>query len=129
MGFRVDGCGTYDGNKKIRFVGEYKCPKCNKVTSFYIYEMTKKITVLYIPVAKLSKEYGVLCEKCETGYKISEQQMRNSCNGDLGFIRSLLADEHTTSNNSTTKSDTCPNCKTPVGDGMSFCIKCGTKVR
>jgi hypothetical protein len=26
-------------------------------------------------------------------------------------------------------SNLCPNCKTPVGDGMSFCSKCGTKVR
>lgn len=23
----------------------------------------------------------------------------------------------------------CPNCNTPLGDGMSFCTKCGTKVR
>jgi hypothetical protein len=23
----------------------------------------------------------------------------------------------------------CSNCKTPVPDGMSFCMKCGTKVR
>jgi hypothetical protein len=128
MGFRIDGCGTYDGNKKVKLVGEFKCPKCNKVTPFYIYEMTKKVTVLYIPVAKLSKEFGVMCEKCHTGYKISEQQMINACNGDLRLINSLFAREYAV-NNSTTKPGTCPNCKTPIGEGMSFCVNCGTKVR
>lgn len=23
----------------------------------------------------------------------------------------------------------CPNCKAPIGSGMSFCMKCGTKVK
>lgn len=26
-------------------------------------------------------------------------------------------------------SNVCPNCNTPLGDGMCFCTKCGTKVR
>lgn len=141
MSFRVDGCGTYDKNTKIKFAGEYKCPSCGRLSQFYIYEQVKKITVLYVPVAKIKKEYGVYCEKCDKGYKLTEQQMTNACNGDLRYIHSLLGDAGTIISNNTNidspmsttntapKPDTCPNCKTPIGEGMSFCISCGTKVR
>lgn len=33
------------------------------------------------------------------------------------------------SNQNTSNVSICPNCKTPVGNGISFCMMCGTKIK
>lgn len=47
-------------------------------------------------------------------------------------ILNNTANQTTTNTQNATNSvnvNLCPNCKTQVGEGMSFCTKCGTKVR
>ena len=90
MGFRVDGCGTYDKNKPLIHLGEYYCTNCKKVCGFKLYETKKKITILYVPVARISKKYGVYCDKCQRGYAISEIFKDRIVSGDYSLVDELL---------------------------------------
>jgi DNA-directed RNA polymerase subunit RPC12/RpoP len=152
MGIRVDGCGTYDGSKKIKLVGNFKCETCKAVYPFYINELTTKITVLFVPVAKISSSYAILCSHCGKGYKLDEMQKNKLMNGDISFLSGTLdigdnkmvnapatnqAVSQNTINiptptvpihsNDQNSGDSCPRCGTARDANNSFCSKCGRK--
>lgn len=146
MGFRVDGCGTYSGNNKLKYVGDYWCDTCKSTHPFYLYELTEKITVLYIPVAKLSVRYAVLCEKCKRGYKITDEQKYQLLGGDNRVMSQFFPAEtpqpvpqmqsqsqealpapKIVRNTVPNRTGGCPRCGTPIDPGASFCSRCGMK--
>lgn len=145
MGFRIDGCGTYDTAKKLKYVGDYFCSKCKTVHPFYICELVKKVSILYIPVGKISSEYAVLCSKCESGYKLNESQKNRAMSGDIGFLSGNLNSgaqkepEPAPQRESgyipakaaqsavPKQSGCCPRCGTPIDENAFFCGKCGRK--
>ncbi len=143
MGFRVDGCGTYSANNKLKHVGDYWCDTCKEVHPFSLYELTEKITVLFIPVAKLSTRYAVLCEKCKRGYKITDEQKFQLMSGDTGVLSQFFAAEEVeemqeqkrevlpapkiAQNTVPNRGGCCPRCGTPVDKSALFCSRCGLK--
>ncbi len=74
MGIRVNGCGTHTAAKKIKHLGDMYCEKCKATHPFYLYEMKNQITVFFVPVAKTSQRYAIMCSKCETGYYVDESK-------------------------------------------------------
>ncbi len=146
MGFRIDGCGTYDKSKKLMHVGDYYCEKCKSVHPFYVCELVKKVTVLYVPVAKISSEYAVLCSKCESGYKLNDSQKARALAGDIGFITASFSNaEPPKETPPAPKPEStflaakptpaiphaqpgcCPRCGTPIDQSALFCKTCGRK--
>lgn len=145
MSFRIDGCGTHSVNKILKYVGDYSCDNCKTVNAFYLYEMTKKITVLYVPVAKISKTYAVLCQKCKRGYIVTEQQKFQLLAGDNRVMSSFFEAEEAGEANCPQPSVASQNASqlsgNPVpsrpvennignaGPSLSgFCTNCGTSV-
>ena len=147
MGFRIDGCGTYSANNKLKYIGDYMCDTCKTVHPFYLYELIEKISVLYIPVAKISTRYAALCEKCKIGYKVTEEQKLRVMSGDTGALSQFFAVSEQKDKKSVPQieqhealsapaktvrivpsdSGCCPRCGTPIDEASSFCSKCGRK--
>lgn len=73
-GFRVDGCGTKEYFKKIKYLGEQMCPNCKKQTPFYLNEGKYKVSVFYIPTVTLKQRYAVLCDRCEMGHYVDDAE-------------------------------------------------------
>jgi hypothetical protein len=148
MGFRVDGCGTYSGSKKLKTLGNYYCDSCKSVHSFSLYELTEKVTVLYIPVAKLSTRCAILCDRCERGYKVTDEQKFQLLAGNTAVLsRFFAATEEEKApappppaqkqetlpapkpvqSALPNRSGCCPRCGMPIDKSAAFCSKCGRR--
>lgn len=73
-GFMFNGCGATDSFYKVRDVGSFFCPGCKETRVFSLFEVKRKIRVVYIPTVPISVKYAVSCSACRDGYYISEQQ-------------------------------------------------------
>lgn len=73
--------GYRSGHSKYLYLGMHKCPNCNNISEFYIYEKAFKPTVMFIPIAKINKSYMIACETCHMGREISEQEVIKLKNG------------------------------------------------
>ncbi len=148
MGFRVDGCGTYSGSKKLKQLGDYYCDSCKSVHPFSLYELTEKVTLLYIPVAKLSTRHAILCDKCKRGYKVTDEQKFHLLAGNSAVLSQFFTEtaEETApappppaqkqealpapkpaQSAVPNRSGCCPRCGTPIDKSASFCSKCGRR--
>lgn len=74
MGISVNGCGTHTAKKKIKYLGDMYCEHCKATHPFYLYEIKNKIIVVYIPIAKTSQRYAIMCSKCENGYYVDDNK-------------------------------------------------------
>ena len=79
-GFRVNGCGATDHFKKIKSLGTHLCPRCGKVTEFFLDEAKFKVDIFFIPTVTLKSRYAVMCGKCEQGEFCSDQWAVNLIN-------------------------------------------------
>ena len=75
-GVLMNGCGAIDYFQKLKLIKSDMCPGCGKMRDFYLCAIRMKATVLFIPIAPVSrKKYGIVCTKCKYGFYISEEQM------------------------------------------------------
>jgi hypothetical protein len=58
--------------KKVAFVGIAKCENCRNYGPFHLYEIAKKVTLYFVPVAKFSRKYYSVCSICEAGFEVGE---------------------------------------------------------
>ena len=62
------------GNVKKTFagsVGKLRCPSCNKLTEWKIYDIEKRATAYFIPVWTYASEQVVICSGCGAGTKVT----------------------------------------------------------
>lgn len=64
----IVGWGKYA--KKIAYLGIMKCNNCKNYSHFHLYELSNKVKLYFLPVAKLNKKYFYACEICEYGNEI-----------------------------------------------------------
>ena len=72
-GFTFNGCGATDHIKKIKSLGTYMCPRCNRAAEFFISEAKFKVDIFFIPTITLKSRYAVTCGKCKEGEFCSDE--------------------------------------------------------
>jgi len=61
--------------KRIGNAGFQKCPNCNNWKPQGVYEISKQATAFFVPIAKWSKEYYVICPICQAGLPVKEGKL------------------------------------------------------
>ena len=119
-GLQVDGFGARDYFKKIKYLGDHMCPICKCATPHYLENGKMKVTLLWIPTITVKERYAIMCDKCEQGNWIENDEALKIMNG--GMLWSKAEDEQNAVEVSAPK---CSVCGSEV-DGP-FCGVCGTK--
>lgn len=73
-GFLLDGCGVSDGFYPVKEIKVYHCSYCNKEHMYSLFEVKRKLTILFIKTLTFTTKYAVCCSKCKNGYYISDEQ-------------------------------------------------------
>jgi len=60
-------------SKKIADAGIMKCGNCNNYSAFEIRELSSKVSLYFIPIAKWKKKTYLVCALCDAGYELSEK--------------------------------------------------------
>jgi hypothetical protein len=60
--------------KPIAYVGIIKCPNCRNHGHFHLYEVAKKASVFFVPVAKWGRKYYMVCGVCEAAVEVPEPE-------------------------------------------------------
>lgn len=76
-GFLFNGCGASDSYKKVMDIKQAYCRFCKKVQMFGLYELDRKIRIVYIPTITTSRKCAVICPKCKNGVYV-EDAMRDA---------------------------------------------------
>jgi len=58
--------------KQLAYCGIIKCGNCKNYSHFLLFEMATKISVFFVPVAKFSRKYYVVCGLCEADAEVSQ---------------------------------------------------------
>ena len=66
--------GWGGGAKAIAYAGIAKCENCKNYGHYYLVEASKKASVLFVPIAKWSKKYYLVCSICEVGFEVTESE-------------------------------------------------------
>lgn len=80
-GFLYNGCGASDSYNKVKSLGQGYCKNCKKTATFGLYELARKVRIVWIPTVTLSTKCAVICDKCKCGSYVE---------GDL--LTEILAD-------------------------------------
>lgn len=60
--------------KVLAYLGLRKCPNCRNVDHWRLYEMVKKVTAFFVPVAKWGSKYYAVCNVCGVSYEMDAAQ-------------------------------------------------------
>jgi len=66
------------GDRKIKNFGpteEYTCSRCNNRTFWQLYAVSSWVTLFFIPVFRLKREYFEQCEICRNARKIPSDEV------------------------------------------------------
>lgn len=66
-GFLFNGCGASDSYSKVMDLKQGYCRTCRKQQMFALYELDRKVRVVWIPTVSLSKKNAVICDRCKNG--------------------------------------------------------------
>ena len=58
----------------IAYIGIRKCPNCRNYDHWHLYEVKKKITAFFVPIAKWGSKYYMVCNICQASYEIDAAQ-------------------------------------------------------
>lgn len=68
--------------KDLAFAGIQKCGKCRNYAPIRLYEVSSRVTLYFIPVAKFNKKYYLVCPVCQAGAEVDQNEkdeiLRNS---------------------------------------------------
>ena len=71
--------------KAIAYAGIAKCENCKNYGHYYLVEAAKKASVFFIPVAKWSKKYYLVCGICEVGFEVTESEKDDILNDSVSL--------------------------------------------
>lgn len=60
--------------KVIAYVGLIKCEHCRNYAHWYLYEIGKKVTLYFVPVAKWDKKWYIVCGVCEASAELNKAE-------------------------------------------------------
>ena len=60
--------------KVIAYLGISKCPNCRNYDHWQLYEVQKKVTAFFVPLAKWGAKYYMVCNVCDASYEMDAAQ-------------------------------------------------------
>ena len=72
-------------SKKVADIGLMKCKNCHNIVGFELRELSKKVSLYFVPVAKWAKEYYMVCPVCDAGYKIEKEDKNKLIEETIGL--------------------------------------------
>lgn len=66
------------GDRKVKCYGateEYQCSRCNNRTFWQLYSVSSWVTLFFVPLFRLKKEYFEQCEICQNSRKIDSEEV------------------------------------------------------
>lgn len=72
-GVLINGCGASDSFVKVQDICQGFCRNCKKVQIFGLFEVKRKVRVVWIPTVTLNTKYAVACTKCKSGVYVEDQ--------------------------------------------------------
>lgn len=72
-GVLINGCGASDSFVKVRDICQGFCRDCKKVQTFGLFEVKRKVRVVWIPTVTLNTKYAVACTKCKSGIYVEDR--------------------------------------------------------
>lgn len=72
-GVLINGCGASDSFVKVRDICQGFCRDCKKVQMFGLFEVKRKVRVVWIPTVTLNTKYAVACTKCKSGIYVEDR--------------------------------------------------------
>lgn len=82
--------GWNGDQKRVGNFGMSKCGHCGNWQPLGIYELSQKITLYFIPIAKWGKKYAIICPICKHGITIEGEAASNMLKRSV-----LLPDDET----------------------------------
>ncbi len=61
-------------SKKITDVGLMRCQNCDNITGFELREMSNRVSLYFIPVAKWNKKCYLVCPVCDAGFEVEDSK-------------------------------------------------------
>jgi len=61
--------------KAVAYLGIGKCPNCRNYTHMYLYEVKKKISLMFVPVAKFDTHHFIVCSTCQAAAEIPPEKV------------------------------------------------------
>jgi transcription elongation factor Elf1 len=52
-----------------------RCPNCSNATQWQIVETSKRFSLYFVPVAKWSSQYWLVCPVCSSGIQIASREL------------------------------------------------------
>ena len=132
-GFRFNGFGATDHFKKLKNLGIFTCPNCQRTADFYLTDAKFKIDILFIPTVTLKSRYAVICGKCQTG-EFCSGQWANKLMTAAAPVTEIFESQAQTSappqmpGNAASSGLACSGCGALIRDGSKFCMECGAKL-
>jgi len=62
--------------KELGYAGVEKCPHCKNWSPFHIYEMSNRVRLYWVPVAKFNTKRYFVCGTCETAWELDKDKAR-----------------------------------------------------
>lgn len=75
--------------KQLAFTGIEKCRNCKNWCRFDLYEMSRRVTLYFVPVAKWGKTYYVVCHTCQAGFEVGEPEAQELLRKSVGLPDAL----------------------------------------
>ena len=63
-------------SKKIADAGLLTCKHCHNTSLFELRELSKALSLYFVPIAKWNKKTYLVCSICDMGYELSENDTR-----------------------------------------------------
>ena len=64
--------GWGKNSKEVGYIGIHHCPFCSNYSHFTVQEVANNVKVYFIPIAKFNKKRYFVCQKCQNGWELDE---------------------------------------------------------
>jgi zinc ribbon protein len=56
--------------KELAYIGLAKCSNCKNYGHFKVFELSDRVTLFFVPVAKFNAKTYLVCEICDCGFEV-----------------------------------------------------------
>jgi len=85
--------GWGKGAKKLADLGFMKCGNCKNYSWFSLFEVSSKVKLYFVPVAKYGKRYVMACPICQGGIEVTKEEKDEILRGSVGVPTQELSIE------------------------------------
>ena len=72
-------------SKKIIDIGLLRCSNCNNIAGFELRELSNRVSLYFVSVAKWKKRIYMVCPVCDAGFELDEGQKNEIINESINL--------------------------------------------